>query len=372
MTVTTEHAHGVPTNITSGTRSTDPADFPAISALQELWRFTPVAKLQSLEQPEFGAARLDVSAPAEITVETSSTRGRYVPADRIAATTWSRTPSVTHVSIPRESVVSAPIKIALDFSGSEATFARIVIAAEVHSQSQVELIVTGAQSGAAIVELQIGAGAHLTFSHLTDVSAASTAVVHVPAFLDRDSVLRSHTLTVAGGLVRIVPTVHYEGPGADAGLSGAFIAGPGHHVEHRTLADHTVSNCRSHVAYKGVLSGSAEESARSVWIGDVLIHAAATGTDTYELNRNLVMNEFARADSVPNLEIETGDIAGAGHASATGRLDDEQVFYLMSRGLDRTTATSLIVAGFFDDLLTLVPSEQMANRVRERLAQVLT
>ena len=130
-------------------------------------------------------------------------------------------------------------------------------------------------------------------------------------------------------------------------------------------------NCRSNVAYKGVLAGEADKLARSVWIGDVLIHAAATGTDTYELNRNLVLNEHARADSVPNLEIETGEIVGAGHASATGRLDDEQVFYLMARGIDRTTATSLIVSGFFEDLVALVPSEPAAQRGRERLAEVL-
>lgn len=371
MTATTAHEHGVPTNITSGTRSTDPADFPVISAQQELWRFTPVAKLQPIEAAEFGAAAVNVTAASDVAVRTTNAPGRYVPTDRIAATTWARTPSVTEVSIPREAVLAEPIKIAIDLNGVAAEFARIVIAAGTHSQAQVELTVTGQGSGAAIVELHADAGAHVTLTHLTEMSSKSTVVVHVPAFLGRDAVLRSHTLTLGGGLVRIVPTVHYEGEGADAELSGAFIAGPGHHVEHRTLADHTVSNCRSHVAYKGVLSGTSDSPARSVWIGDVLIHAAATGTDTYELNRNLVMNEFARADSVPNLEIETGDIAGAGHASATGRLDDEQVFYLMSRGVDRTTATSLIVAGFFDDLLAVVPSEVCANRVRERLAQVL-
>ncbi|NBO45412.1 MAG: SufD family Fe-S cluster assembly protein [Actinobacteria bacterium] len=371
MSATTAHSHSVPINIVSGTRSTDPADFPVISAQQEMWRFTPVAKLEPLEAAEFSEAQVKVAAPADVAVRTTNAPGRYVPTDRIAATTWSRTPSVTEVSISPEAVLNEPVKIDVALNGAVAQFVRVVIAAGMHSQAAVELTFTGQGSGGAIIELQADAGAHVTFTHLTEMSSKSTLVVHVPAFLGRDAVLRSHTLTLGGGLVRIVPTVHYEGPGADAQLSGAFIAGPGHHVEHRTLADHTVANCRSHVAYKGVLSGTREEPARSVWIGDVLIHSAATGTDTYELNRNLVMNEFARADSVPNLEIETGDIAGAGHASATGRLDDEQVFYLMSRGVDRTTATSLIVAGFFDDLLAVVPSEECANRVRERLAQVL-
>ena len=372
MSTATTHAHGVPINITSGTRSVNPADFEPISALQEAWRFTPVAPLAVLEQPEFAAAGISAAVPASVSVSTGSPAGSFLPGDRLGATTRSRTAEATIVDIPHECVADSPLRVDIALAGGAPAFARVVVNAGAHSQSQLEVAVTGAGSGGVIVELNLDAGAHLTLTQLTDLGDESVAVVHVPAFLQRDSVLRSHTLTVAGALVRVVPTVEYQGPGADAGLAGAFIVGPGHHIEHRTLADHTVPNCRSHVAYKGVLGGQEQQRARSVWIGDVLIHADATGTDTYELNRNLVLNEFARADSVPNLEIETGDIAGAGHASATGRLDDEQVFYLMSRGIDQTTATSLIVSGFFDDLLAQVPSEQMAARVRERLAEVLT
>ena len=100
--------------------------------------------------------------------------------------------------------------------------------------------------------------------------------------------------------------------------------------------------------YKGALQG---EDAHTVWIGDVRIRPTATGTDTYELNRNLVLTDGARADSVPNLEIETGEIVGAGHASATGRFDDEQLFYLCSRGIDAETARRLVVRGFFADVV---------------------
>lgn len=371
MSTAVAHSHGVPTNITSGTRSTDPADFPPISALQEAWRFTPVGQLSVLEQPEFTNARVTVADVAGVTCADSTNAGVFVPSDRLAATTWARAAQAQVVDIAREQVPTDPIKVHVLLDDDLPAFARLVINAGAHSESKVEVTVTGAGSGGVIVELLLDAGAHLTLTMLTDLAATSVATVHVPAVLQRDAVLRSHTLTVSGGLVRVVPTVSYQGPGADAELSGAFIAGPGHHLEHRTLADHTVPNCRSYVAYKGVLGGDSLQPARTVWIGDVLIHAAATGTDTYELNRNLVLNDCARADSVPNLEIETGDIAGAGHASATGRLDDEQVFYLMSRGIDKTTATSLIVSGFFEDLLAAVPNEDMARRVRDRLAEVL-
>jgi Fe-S cluster assembly protein SufD len=102
------------------------------------------------------------------------------------------------------------------------------------------------------------------------------------------------------------------------------------------------------VLYKGALQG---ESARSVWIGDVLIGPDAVGTDSYEANRNLVLTEGARADSVPNLEIQTGDILGAGHASATGRFDDEQLFYLQARGIPEPEARRLVVLGFLSEIV---------------------
>ena len=126
------------------------------------------------------------------------------------------------------------------------------------------------------------------------------------------------------------------------------------------FVDHGPAHCRSRVTYKGALQG---RDAHTVWIGDVLIRATAVGTDTYELNRNLVLTDGGRADSVPNLEIETGEIAGAGHASATGRFDDEQLFYLQSRGIDADSARRLVVLGFFAEVLDQIPSQALRERL---------
>ena len=153
-------------------------------------------------------------------------------------------------------------------------------------------------------------------------------------------------VTLGGDLVRVSPTVTFTDRGGDAELPGLYFADAGQHLEHRLFVDHAVPNCRSNVAYKGALQG---EGAHTVWIGDVLIRAAAEATDTYELNRNLVLTDGARADSVPNLEIETGEIDGAGHASATGRFDDEQLFYLQARGIPEEAARRLVVRGFFHE-----------------------
>ena len=150
-------------------------------------------------------------------------------------------------------------------------------------------------------------------------------------------------------------------------MFGLFFAGNGQHLEHRLFVDHAVPNCTSRVTYKGALQGTEAQPSHSVWIGDVLIRAAAVGTDTYEINRNLVLSDFARADSVPNLEIETGEVAGAGHASATGRFDDEQLFYLQTRGIPAEEARRLVVRGFFHEILQQIGIEQLQARLVARV-----
>ena len=172
--------------------------------------------------------------------------------------------------------------------------------------------------------------------------------------------MRSLQASVGGGLVRVVETVNYRASGGDVELLGLFFAESGEHVEHRLLVDHSAPQCRSNAVYKGALQG---ESARSVWVGDVIIRAEAVGTQTYEINRNLLLTEGARADSVPTLEIETGNVSGAGHASATGRFDDEQLFYLQSRGIDSDTARRLVVRGFFAEVLSRVSAAEVRDRV---------
>ena len=161
-------------------------------------------------------------------------------------------------------------------------------------------------------------------------------------------------------MVRIVPTVRYAGPGGSAELLGVSFAGDGQHFESRLFVDHSQPKCTSNVLYKNALLG---DSARTVWIGDVRIRPSATGTDTYEMNRNLLLSDGARADSVPNLEIETGDIAGAGHASATGRFDDLQLFYLQSRGIPEQEARRLVVRGFFADVVERIGVPDLAQQI---------
>ncbi len=184
------------------------------------------------------------------------------------------------------------------------------------------------------------------------------------AIVGRDATFTSITVSVGGSVVRLLPTVEYSGPGGSAELYGLYFATAGQHLEHRIHIDHNVVNAKSRVNYKGALAG---KHARTVWIGDVFIRAIAEGTDTYEVNRNLLLTDGARADSVPNLEIETGEIVGAGHASTTGRFDDEQLFYLMSRGISSEDARRLVIRGFFAEIITKIGDEVIQERLMSRI-----
>jgi Fe-S cluster assembly protein SufD len=187
---------------------------------------------------------------------------------------------------------------------------------------------------------------------------------HVKFRLGRDARAQHIQVSLGGDLVRQYTSVEYAGRGGDCEVFGLYFGAAGQHLEHRQLIDHSIPDCRSNVNYRGALQGA---KTTTVWVGDVLIRAEATGTDTYEINRNLVLTDGAVAHSVPNLEIETGEIHGAGHASATGRFDDEQLFYLMSRGIPSDEARKLVVRGFFNELLGKVPVDEL----RERLAATI-
>jgi Fe-S cluster assembly protein SufD len=223
---------------------------------------------------------------------------------------------------------------------------------------------TGSATLADNLEVVVGDGAKLTL--VTVASWADDAVQsqHVRLKVGRDAHVVHVQVTLGGDLVRQFTSVEYAGRGGEAELYGLYFAGAGQHFEHRQLVDHGLPDCRSYVGYRGALQG---ESAHTVWVGDVLIRATATGTETYEINRNLLLTDGARADSVPNLEIETGEVVSAGHASATGRFDDEQLFYLMARGIPEGEARKLVVRGFFAELINKIPVEELRDRLGDTI-----
>jgi Fe-S cluster assembly protein SufD len=345
----------------------------------ELWRFTPLKRLRGLHDGSAratGTATIEVTERPGVTVE-SVRRGDKrlgqggVPSDRVAAQAFSSFNSATIVTVARDTEVPEPIEISITGPGEGAVaYGHLQIRVEELSRAIVVVDLRGSGTYADNVEIIVGDSAGVGVIWIADWADDTVHVSSHHARLGKDAVLGHVNVTLGGEVVRTTATVRFDGPGGDAQLLGTYFADDGQHFEARLLVDHSQPNCKSDVLYKGALQGDPDSSkpdAHTVWIGDVLIRAEAEGTDTFEVNRNLVLTDGARADSVPNLEIETGEIAGAGHASATGRFDDEQLFYLRARGIPEAQARRLVVRGFFNEIIAKIA----VPAVRERLTEAI-
>ncbi|WP_131742373.1 Fe-S cluster assembly protein SufD [Actinomadura roseirufa] len=348
-------------------------DFDVPTGREEEWRFTPLRRLRGLHNgtaEPHGKAVLEVDAAPEVTVETvgrdDPRLGRaYVPADRVSAQAWSSFTQATVVTVPKEAVASAPTVLRVrGEDASAASYGHTTVILEPFAEATVVLAHRGSATYADNVEFVVGDGARLSVISLQDWAGDSVHVSHQHARLGRDARFVSHNVSLGGDLVRISPSVSYDAPGGDAELYGVYFADGGQHLEHRLLVDHSRPNCRSRVDYRGALQ---DQDAHAVWIGDVIIRVEAEGTDTYELNRNLVLTDGTRVDSVPNLEILTGEVAGAGHASASGRLDDEHLFYLQARGITFDQARRMVVRGFLGQLVERIEVAEVREKVAEAI-----
>ncbi|WP_084037097.1 Fe-S cluster assembly protein SufD [Haloechinothrix halophila] len=347
--------------------------FEVPSGREENWRFTPMKRLRGLHNGTAeadGTVSVDVDAASDVKVEVVG-RGDDrlgvggAPSDRVAAQAYSSFTEATIVTVPTDTKPDKATLVRVTGPGEGKTaYGHLQLRVEAFSNASIVLDHVGSGTYADNVEFVVGEGAKLTVVSVQDWADDAVHVSEQHLSLGKDATLKHTVVTLGGDLVRVSPTARFAEAGGDVEMLGLYFADAGQHQEHRLFVDHAVSHCRSNVMYKGALQGN---GAHSVWIGDVLIRAAAEATETYELNRNLVLTEGARADSVPNLEIETGEIEGAGHASATGRFDDEQLFYLQSRGIPEDAARRLVVRGFFHEILMKIDVPE----VRERLVAAI-
>jgi Fe-S cluster assembly protein SufD len=359
-------------------------DHPVPTGREEIWRFTPLKRLRGLHSDASLAGSgvgAEYDAPDSVVIESLTAdhpllgSSGFVPTDRIAARVWHESGQRFGVTIPADAELDRPVFITLtgtdvEPATSTATATHSVITAGAHSHATVVLRFVGSATLADNVEIVVGDGADLTVVSIDDWADDAVHVGHRHAQVGRDARFKHVDVSFGGSVVRHDTTAEYAGPGGEVEMLGLYFADAGQHIEHRLFVDHTAPKTKSHVTYKGALQG---EGAHTVWIGNVLIRKVAEGIETYEENRNLVLTDGCQADSVPNLEIETGEIAGAGHASATGRFDDEQLFYLRSRGIAEDEARRLVVHGFFNDLIRRINvpelEEQLAATVEAELAK---
>ena len=344
-------------------------DFAVPTGREEEWRFTPVAELGWFMEPDTHAGDLEATDGPHVSVVDAASLEptTWLPTDRPSAVARAQVSTAVRVRIDDDEIVVDPIVVHLTGSASR-NYGLIDIRAGRHSRATVVMVHDASVDVSGSILTSVGDGAELTVVSVLDGPATNVHLWQWHADVGRDARFVGACATIGGRIVRILPSVAFTGSGASAELLGAFLADGAQYLEHRIFVEHVLPHCTSNVVYKGALSG---EGAHTVWVGDVVVRPTATGTDTYEMNRNLLLNDGPRADSVPNLELETGDVASAGHASATGRFDDEQLFYLQSRGIPEETARQLVVRGFFVDVLARIPSVEWRAAMLDRIASRL-
>ena len=365
-----EHSHG---NVPIQTRSERPrsasvSDFPEVSKLQEIWRYIPQDRLRGLDELVMGETsegeidlRLANGVSSRMVSSTDPIVGTAgLPEDRVSAAAWTNASKTLVIEVPKDAEIAEPSFVRIQPNSLESKAVHLVVSVGNFASATIVLDHAGVGVLGENVEIILGDGATLNFISIQDWEKGSSHVSSQFCRLGRDSNLKHVVVTLGGDLVRVTPASYLSSTGATTNMFGVYLADTGNYFEHRPYVDHIAANCVSDVAYKGALQGA---GAHTVWVGDVLIRESATGTDSYELNRNLLLTAGARADSVPNLEIETGKIEGAGHASASGRFDDEQLFYLMARGLSESDARRLVVRGFLSEIIQKIGVPEIEQRL---------
>jgi Fe-S cluster assembly protein SufD len=353
--------------------STNVLDFPTVTGREAVWKLTPVATVASLIDGELDGSgyefQAEPGAGIDITwVERTDARigTAGIPEERASANAWSSFEKALAITVSGEEAAS--VTVARSALGTAPRAAHTIIEAKPFSQGLVILQNDGDAQLTENVEIVVGDSASLTVVTVQQWNDDALHLASHFAKIGRDAKLKHVVVTLGGKVVRVNPTTHLASQGADVEALGLYFSDAGQHLEQQVYVNHDAPNTRSRVNYKGALQGT---GARSVWIGDVLIQQSAPGTDSYEQNRNLVLTDGTRADSVPNLEIETGDIQGAGHASATGRFDDEQLFYLQARGIPEAQARRLVVRGFLTEIVQKIGVAELEERLQAAIEDEL-
>ena len=348
-------------------------DFPAVTGLELEWKLTPVALVRTLIDGELDGSQYEVdSAPADGVVlewvarDDARIGSAGMPEERASANAWTSFDKALSITVSSEEHVD--VTVSRSGLGTTPRAAHTVITAKPNSNATVILRSTGDAMLSENVEIVVEEGASLTVVSLQEWAPEALHLASHFARVGRDAKLKHVVVSLSGSVVRVNPSVHLDGEGADGDLYGLYFADAGQHLEQRVYLHHKAANTKGRVNYKGALQG---KGAHTVWVGDVLIGREAAGTDSYEQNRNLVLTEGTRADSIPNLEIETGDILGAGHASATGRFDDEQLFYLQARGITEAEARRLVVIGFLSEIVQRIGNAELEERLHAAIESEL-
>jgi Fe-S cluster assembly protein SufD len=271
------------------------------------------------------------------------------------------------VRVPAGVVVDAPVVVAHVTAGDRrAAFPRLVVDAGDDSEvSLLEVQVSGPEPGLVVPVTEITVGRAARVGHLTvqQLGLATWQLGLQVASVNAEASLRTTTVGFGGDYARLRTDCRMVGRGATGELDAVYFGEGDQTLDFRTFQDHIAPDCTSNLLFKGAVGGRS----RSVYTGMIRVGKQARGTNAFQTNRNVKLSDGAWAESVPNLVIENNDVR-CSHASAVGPIDEEQRFYLESRGVPTDEAERLIVSGFFDEVLDRSPVPSLAPQLRATVA----
>jgi Fe-S cluster assembly protein SufD len=279
------------------------------------------------------------------------------------------------VHVPKDVRVEAPILLtAVSSAAGSILHRRVLIVLEEGAQAEVwEQYVSGADEATVlntVVELRVGQNANLRYVCGQELNERSYIFGAQRAEVARDGALDWVALGFGSARGRVRMETLLAGPGANAKVTGAYAPHARQHVDFDTTQEHGAPNTTSDLAFRGILA----DRSSAVWRGMIKVDPGAQQTDAFQVCRNLLLSKRAHADAIPGLEILANDVRCT-HAAAVAQIDREQLFYLRSRGLDRNTATRLVIEGFMAELVERFEEgpmrEALAAALEQRLATLL-
>ena len=338
---------------------------------EEIWRYSRIGEL-NLDQYKLSkvATKIEASSQAKQFVS-SATNIAPRNATDIFEDLNIRHAQLTAISVAKNQVVAEPIVIthSLDESGVVA-YPRLVI--EAHENSEVTVVERFISSANAktlivpVVDVRAAQSARVTYVAINELGASTWQIGYQQAVGQRDSMMKLFTVALGGDYARMRAEVRLEGQGANSQQVALYFADANQMHDFRTLQDHAAPRTHSSLLFKGAV----KDTSKSVYTGLIRIRENATKSEAFQTNRNLTLSNGAWAESVPNLEIETNDVK-CSHASTVGPIDEEQRFYLESRGIHPEIAERLVVLGFFDEVLNRLPALPFVSGLRERVSTKL-
>jgi Fe-S cluster assembly protein SufD len=271
------------------------------------------------------------------------------------------------LNVPEGSAIEAPLVVEVQGTAEgTASFPHIRVKVGTNAEAGVLLVYRSAEGKRLLmvpeVFLDVADGGNLRFLSVQSLDHAASNVVHQRVRLGRDATARIGEVGLGGDLGRLDLGVNLEGDGASSEVVGLYFGEGSQTLDYRMLIDHSGRNTTSDVFLKGAL----EDDSQSVFTGLLRIEKDAQKTSTFETNRNLVLSENAKAHSVPNLEILCDDVV-CGHGSSVGPLEEDHLYYLMSRGLRKERAERLLIRGFFTEVIDRLPIEGISGPVSEEV-----